>query len=308
MKNAIVTGASGFVGRWLIQELLGQGIGVQALVRPGSKTIKYLQPQPGLEIVACEAGSYADLPTLLDPREDCVFYHLAWGGVSGPERNSLELQQANVQCAVEAVRAAKALGCVSFVGLGSIMELETHQAAMQEGVRPNSNYIYGEAKHFAHLATKAEAARLGLDYFWPMLTNAYGEYEYSARFINTTLRKILQGEPLEFTAGTQLYDFIYIEDAVKALRLIAQKGKSFSSYLVGSGQVQPLRSWLECLGSTLAPELPLLFGNIPYSGVRLESAAFSSAALKQDTGFEPQVAFEEGLQRTMSWLQREMKK
>lgn len=308
MKNAIVTGASGFVGRWLVQELLSQGIKVQALVRLGSRTIKYLQPQQGLDIVPCDAENYRKLPTLLETREECVFFHLAWGGVSGPERNSLELQQANVQYAVEAVRAARALGCVSFVGLGSIMELEAHQAAMQNEVRPNFNYIYGEAKHFAHLATKAEAARLGLDHYWPMLTNAYGEYEYSARFINTTLRKILLGEPLEFTAGTQLYDFIYIKDAVQALCLIAEKGKSFRSYLVGSGNVQPLRSWLECLGRTLASDRELLFGNIPYSGVQLKADVFSIDALKQDTGFVPQVAFEDGLMRTMKWLQKEMNK
>lgn len=305
MKNAIVTGASGFVGRWLVRELLNQKIKVYAVVRPDSTNLKYLPIQEGLKIICCEAENYQQLPRLVGKVEDSCFFHLAWQGVAGPDRSSLPIQLDNVKVAVEAVKAAKAIGCTSFLGLGSIMELEAHEAALAEGIKLGSNYLYGEAKHFAHLATKAKSAELGLNYFWPRLTNAYGEYEYSARFINTTMRKLLKREPLEFTAGTQLYDFIYIGDAVKALRLIAEKGSSYSSYLIGSGKVKPLKSWVEQLGQTLAPDQPLFFGNIPYSGVLLEPQVFSTEALVAATGFKPEVSFEEGLIRTMNWLKKE---
>ena len=135
-----------------------------------------------------------------------------------------------------------------------------------------------------------------------MLTNAYGEYESSPRFINTTLRKIIHREPLEFTAGTQIYDFIHVEDAAQALIAIGEKGKTNSSYVIGSGKATALRQFIETIGKTLAPEQTLLFGNVPYTGVQLPVEKFSIEKLTKDTGFVPEISFENGIARTMGWL------
>lgn len=302
MKNAIVTGATGFVGRWLIRELLQNGVSVTAVIRPHSANLQLLPEHEGLDIVECPMGEYAALSERIPPKEDCVFYHLAWAGVSGPERMDLGVQQANVSAAVDSVSAAKKLGCVAWVGLGSIMEEEAVAVTEADGSAPGMGYLYGGAKHFAHLATKARASALGIPHLWPMITNAYGEYEYSPRFINSTLRKILRHEPLEFTAGTQNYDFIHVEDVARALMAVGQKGHANHSYLIGSGQAAPLRSFVERLGRALAPEQTLLFGNVPYTGVQLPLSAFSTQALQEDTGFEPQISFEDGLHRTMDWI------
>lgn len=122
MKHAIVTGATGFIGRWLIRELLQDGVSVTAVVRPGSANLRLLPRQDALDIVEYPMEAYAALSERIAPKEDCVFYHLAWAGVSGPERMDLGVQQANVSAAVDAVSAAKALGCAAWVGLGSIKD------------------------------------------------------------------------------------------------------------------------------------------------------------------------------------------
>ena len=57
-----------------------------------------------------------------DDREYDVFYHLAWSGTSGPGRNDVELQDKNVQYALDAVECAKRFGCKKFIGVGSQAE------------------------------------------------------------------------------------------------------------------------------------------------------------------------------------------
>lgn len=304
MKHAIVTGATGFVGRWLIRELLESGVAVTAVVRPDSANLRLLPTLGDLRTVECPMDGYDALPALLSPQPDCVFYHLAWAGVSGSDRASLAVQQANVTAAVVSVSAAKALGCRAWAGLGSIMEQEAAAVTAADGSVPGMGYLYGEAKHFAHLATKAQAAALGIPHLWPMLTNAYGEYEYSPRFLNSTLRKILHHEPLEFTAGTQNYDFIHVEDAARALCAVGERGQSGCAYLIGSGTPASLRSFVERLGRTLAPEQPLHFGSVPYTGAQLPLSALSIQKLTADTGFVPQISFEDGLRRTMDWIMK----
>lgn len=305
MRTAIVTGATGFIGRWLVRELLRSGIYVIAVILPESQNIQYLPSSHNLKIVKCPMEQYRRLEDKLPKQEDSVFYHLAWKGVSGPDRVSMDAQLANVVASATTVKVAKQLGCSAYVGLGSIMELEALAVTNTDGTKPGMEYLYGEAKHYAHLATKALASQLGIAHIWPILTNAYGEYEYSPRFINTTLRKILRHEPLEFTAGTQLYDFIHVQDAAKALVAVGKKGKSFCSYLIGSGHAAPLRTFIETIGRILVPDIQLHFGNIPFTGVQLPLEAYSIENLCADTGFVPEISFEVGIDRTMEWIRKE---
>lgn len=304
MKSAVVTGATGFVGRWLVRELIKEGISVIAVVRPDTQNKVLLPIHDMLKTVECEMHDYIRLPDLIQHSSDCVFYHLAWTGVSGGDRVNVERQLENVYFSAQAVEAAYTLGCTAFVGMGTIMEEESAAVSAADGSRPGMSYIYGEAKHAAHLLTKAVAAERGIAHLWPMLTNAYGEYEYSPRFINMTLRKILRNEPLEFTAGTQMYDFIHIEDAVKGLIAVGQRGKPFHSYVIGSGGAAPLRTFVERLGKVCAPERELRFGSVPYTGVQLPANCFSIDALTKDTGFLPQISWETGIQRTMEWIRK----
>ena len=48
----------------------------------------------------------------------------------------------------------------------------------------------------------------------------------------------------QFTAGTQNYDFVYIDDVARAFRLIGEKGKPFHEYLIGSSTARPLKEFL----------------------------------------------------------------
>lgn len=302
MKSAIVTGATGFVGHWLIRALLAEHIPTTAVIREGRRLPPDWPESELLTVVECSMDHYSSLPERIPAQPGAVFFHLAWAGVSGTERSNAAIQLANVAASKAAVEAAAALGCATFVGLGTIMEQEAIAVTDTDGTKPGMGYLYGEAKHMAHLLTKAVAAQKGICHIWPMLTNAYGEYEYSPRFINSTLRKILHHEPLEFTAATQIYDFIHIEDTVKALIALEKSGQAGHSYVIGSGHAAPLRSFIETIGRTLAPDQPLLFGNVPFTGATLPAEYFSIDHLTTDTGFRPGISFADGICRTMRWI------
>ena len=96
-------------------------------------------------------------------------------------------------------------------------------------------YIYGMGKHIAHCMCKSVATNIGIDLLWPMISNAYGVGELSPRFVNTTLRKIINGETLQFTAATQNYDFVYVSDVAQAFYKVAINGKPFCEYMIGLG-------------------------------------------------------------------------
>ena len=203
---------------------------------------------------------------------------------------------------VECLKAAKALGCSRFVCAGSIMEYEVEATVHSQGSHPGIWYIYGMGKHIAHCMCKSVAANIGIDLLWPMITNAYGVGELSPRFVNTTLRKIINKEPLQFTAGTQNYDFVYVSDVAQAFYKVALKGKPFCEYMIGSGDAKPLREFIIEMVESCGPDCTPLFGDVPFTGTNMPLSTFDIADIKSDCGFEPKVSFAQGTKMTMEWL------
>lgn len=299
MKTAIITGANGFVGGAVSRELLAHDYHVYALDREGCSG--NLPRDASIEFIPCELADLSSLPEKIPVGEHDLFYHFAWAGSAGPARADTALQLQNAQWTVDALRVAKSLGCRRFLCAGSIMEYETMAAAYTQGNRPGLGYIYGGGKLIAHVMCMSVAAEIDIELVWPEITNAYGVGERSPRMVNTTIQKCIRGEAPQFTAGTQNYDFIYIDDVARAFRLIGEKGKPFHEYLIGSSTARPLKEFLLEMRTAIAPELDFQFGDIPFTGVDLALERFDCSATERDTGFRAEISFGEGCRRTMTW-------
>jgi nucleoside-diphosphate-sugar epimerase len=297
MKRAIVSGANGFVGRALIKELLSRHIEICALDISDDN----IPNEENVKFVHCDISKIVhEFPYVEGPYD--VFYSLAWAGSAGEARVDYELQLNNAKWTADCLNYAASIGCKRFVCAGSIMEMETIAAVFNQGNKPSAAYIYGCGKTAAHEICKSLAPTLGVDLIWTFITNAYGVGETSPRFLNTTLRKIINGDPLQFTSATQNYDFGYIDDVARAFYLIGEKGLPFKEYLIGSGKAQPLRGFIEEIGSVLAPNEELLFGDMPFTGIDLPLETFDTAETVNDTGFNASISFSEGISLTMNWL------
>ncbi len=300
MQKAIVTGANSFVGNYFIRELISHNVQVLALDMKG-----FTNNIPKSDLVAVCECSLDEIKTVsqkITERDFDIFYHFAWAGVSGPVRANPEAQLKNALWTFDCMYLAKEMGCKRFVCAGSIMEHETLASAFTPGNKPGMGYIYGSGKLVAHTMGMSIAADLGIDLIWPEITNTFGVGELSPRLINSTLRKILNNEPLQFTAGTQNYDFVYITDVARAFYLIGEKGKPFTEYLIGSGKAQPLRNFILEIKNTVAPDKEFIFGDIPFTGTDLPLSKFDITRTKEDTGFEATVSFSEGIRKTFEWI------
>ncbi len=298
MKKALVTGANGFVGSALVRDLLKNEIEVIALDRMGCNN----NIPNGARFVPHELSESRELPDIISDKDIDVFYHFAWVGSAGAARADTALQLNNAQWTVDCLRAAKQMECKKFVCAGSIMEHETISAAYKQGNKPGLGYIYGSGKLVAHTMCMSVAAEIGIDLVWAKITNTYGVGELSPRFINATIRKIISNEPLQFTSGTQNYDFVYIDDVARAFRLIGQNGKPFCHYLIGSSDAKPLREFILEMREALAPDREFIFGDVPFTGVNMPLEEFDCSLTERDTDFKAEIPFADGVRRTMEWL------
>lgn len=302
MKKVIVTGANGFVGSALVKELVKNDVEVLAMDMPGCNG--NLPVCDKVKFLPLALDNISSLKDLIDDRDFECFYHFAWAGSAGAARADTKLQLQNAQWTIECLRAAKEVGCKKFVAAGSIMEHETMAAAFAAGNKPGLGYIYGSGKLVAHTMAMSVAADIGIDLVWAEITNAYGVGELSPRMVNTTIRKVIKGEEPQFTAGTQNYDFVYIDDVAKAFYLIGKNGKPFNEYLIGSSNAKPLKEFLLEMKAAIAPDLNFIFGDIPFTGINLPLEKYDCSKTEKDTGFKAQISFGEGCRRTMEWLKQ----
>lgn len=300
MKTAIVSGANGFIGSALVRELLEYDYKIYALGRENS--CDNIPKDSRVDFTVCDLSDMRKLPEELPSGPFDILYHIAWEGSAGHARGDTALQLKNVQWTVDTLYAAKELGCKRVVCAGSIMEHEAMAAAYTQGMRPGIGTIYGGGKLAAHVMSMPIAVQLGIDLLWAEITNAYGPGEKSPRLVNTTIRKCLRGEAPEFTAGTQNYDFVYIDDVARAFRLIGENGKPFREYTIGSSAARPLKDFLLEMQKAVAPDLPFKFGSMPFTGVNLRLTEFDCSDTERDTGFRAEIGFAEGCRRTMEWI------
>ena len=302
MNKVIITGANGFVGSNVCKELDSRGVKIFAVIKDENENIDNINELKNVEIVYCELGEIETLSEKISDRDIDVFYHFAWVGSAGPMRCDEEIQLQNALWTAKALRTADKMKCRKFVNAGSIMEKETYTAVYTPESKPGLPYIYGAGKLIARSICKPIANSLASDLCWAVITNAYGVGELSPRFVNSTIRKIIAGEPLQFTAATQNYDFIYITDVAKAFAAIGEYGVANKEYTIGSGNARPLKEFILEMQQSLAPDAEPIFGDVPFTGVNMPLDAFDTTDIENDCHFKPSVSFAEGTRLTMKWL------
>ena len=302
MNKVIITGANGFVGSNVCKEFDSRGVKIFAVIKDENENIDNIKSLKNVEIVYCELSEIDSLADKISDRDIDVFYHFAWVGSAGPLRCDEEIQLKNALWTAQALRTADKMKCKKFVNAGSIMEKETYTADYTQESKPGLPYIYGAGKLIARAICKPIANSLSIDLCWAVITNAYGAGEFSPRFVNSTIKKIIAGEPLQFTAATQNYDFIYITDVAKAFAAIGEYGIANKEYTIGSGNARPLKEFILEMQKALAPDAEPIFGDVPFTGVNMPLEAFDTTDIENDCHFKPSTSFSEGIQLTMDWL------
>lgn len=286
MKTAILTGGTGFLGYWLLKELVKNDIFVYVIVRKNSKRLNRLNGISGIEIIEIDMDEISDLSRYIKTAN--VFYHLAWEG----DRNDFSNQMKNITWALNAMKVAQKLHIKQFIMTGSQAEYGICNKQVDENAPVNPNTAYGACKLACYNILNTLSKQIDLPFTWVRVFSVYGEGDNPNTLISYLFKCFKKNEIPKLTKGDQLWDFLYAEDAASALYLLGKECK-YGIYNLASGKSRPLKEFIIEARDLIAPDKKLNFSSEKISNVVELRANINK--IKNDIGWEPEVSFENGI-------------
>lgn len=293
----LLTGGTGFIGRYVVRELVKRGAEVTLLT---SDSTYHLCENFQLEIINT-TYEYGDLSKKLLGRKFDIFYHLGWAGVGGGDKNNIILQCSNIQVAIDMMHLSKDVGCSLFIATGTVAEYVFCKDVIDFHLKQTPNDVYGATKVAVHYLLDAVAQQIGQDMIWTILPSTFGEGRKRDNIITYTIVSLLQGKRPRYGNLEQMWDFLYVEEVARALADIGERGKHNKTYGIGSGEYRLLKDYICTIRDMIDPELPLGIGDLQRKTAEPLSSCVNIEQLTKDTGFVPKVSFEDGIRRTIKY-------
>ena len=302
----LLTGASGFVGSRVLATLGDvRRHQIAVLLRdPAAVRVRDF-----LDTVDVIRGSLETLAAvraeILDFKPDAVI-HLGWAGVGNRHRDDPE-QLKNIVTTAELITLAKEAGASHWIGLGSQAEYGPREGSTAEDAPCHPTTLYGVAKLAAGMAAERLCADNGIRFAWLRLFSAYGPGDDAAWMLPSLILRLVAGERPSLTPGTQLWDYVYVDDAARAIAAVAATPDAIGVFNLGSGQPRTIREIVTAVRDRIDPALPLGFGEVPFRLDQVMRLEADIRRLCRATGWQPSVSLETGLDRTVDWYRNQSK-
>ena len=287
MDKILITGASGFIGSFIVEEALKRNMEVWAAVRRSSSR-EWLQDER-IHFIELNLSSEDELKKQL---QDHVFdYVVHAAGVTKCLRKE-QFYAVNTEGTKHLVNALLALQMPlkKFIYLsslsifGAIREQQPYEA-IRETDTPQPNTEYGKSKLEAETFLKEAADRLPYVILRP--TGVYGPREKDY-FL---MVKSIQSHS-DFSVGFKRQDitFVYVKDVVQAIFLAMERGKSGRCYFLSDGQVYQSATFSD-----------LLIREHKYHILKQRNWRCDIQPAIDELGYQPEYQLERGVKETVAW-------
>lgn len=303
--RVLLTGATGFVGSHLLEKFIQMKIPVAIILRKDANIWRIRELLNDAVIIEGDLKNAADLEQqIIDFKADTLV-HLAWHGVENRFRNEYQQISTNLCCVANLLEIAEKADIKHIIGFGSQGEYGPQNVPIDENIMPCPTTLYGAAKLAAYHLFNTFCSQKKIKFSWVRLFSIFGPKDNDSWLIPTIIKELLLQKEPALTEGRQMWDFLYVEDAVNAIIGILQTQNCEGVFNLGSGVSLPIRSVVEKIRDLTNPKIKLGFGLIPYRSDQVMFLEANINRLKDVTGWHPKICLDEGIQRTISWYQQQ---
>jgi len=295
MKRVLVTGATGFIARHCLKQLVDRGYSVHAVAHR----------RPSFDLAGVEwhgadlldAQSITDLVSRVRPTH---LMHFAWYAVPADYRSSPENLRW-CQASLELLRMFAAKGGERAIFAGTCFEYDDRYGYCSEGFTPNtSSTLYGTCKSsFSNVALRY-AEQFGVLASSGRIFFVYGPHEASARLVPNVIRKLLHGQPAECSHGEQVRDYMHVQDVADAFVSVLES-RVTGIVNIASGTPVMLKDIVYILAEMLGGHHLVRLGALAAPANEPPVLLADVRRLREEVCWRPRIELRSGLADTVRW-------
>jgi nucleoside-diphosphate-sugar epimerase len=311
----LITGGTGFIGAYVVRDLIKAGARVVCFdIDPNPRLLGALISPEELEQVTLIRGDITDWPQLLHAlkahRVEKVV-HLASLLTASSEANFPLALRVNCQGTNHVFEAAVLLGVEKVVWASSVAVFGPRSIGA-DGIVANDaphdpQTVYGACKSYneqmaLHYVRRYDLDVVGLRF---TLVYGYGKEETIGRgtgvdYLNELIDKpALEQGPCVVPYGDDRMDWLYVEDAARAVVLASHTGRTRTKAFTVRGDLRPMREVFEYVHGLL-PKVEMTL----HPGRYRQTWQFDGRVTREELGYAPQYTVEEGIKRNINMLRQ----
>jgi GDP-L-fucose synthase len=300
-KKILVTGGAGFLGTHLVTQLKDKVENPSQIIVPRSKDL--------------DLRDWDNCMNVLDDIDIVVHLAAKVGGIGYNQTHPAELFYDNAIMGIQLLEAARIKGIEKFVVVGTVCAypkftpVPFKEEDIWNGYPEETNAPYGLAKKMLLVQSQAYRDQYGFNSIYLIPVNLYGPGDNfnpeSSHVIPALIKKFVDAknegekEVEIWGTGKASREFIYVEDAARAISLATEKYNSKNPVNIGSGKEVTIKELVSLIGDEVGYK-----GKIKWNTKKPDGQprrCLNTDKAKESFGFEAQMPIEEGIKKTVEW-------
>jgi UDP-glucose 4-epimerase len=297
-KTILLTGASGFLGQYILKKLLKYNYKIIVISNRNKKIVKNKK----IKIIKLSLLNFYNLQkNLINYKIDHVI-HCAWIGVQAKERND-NIQERNIKIAKNLKRFFKTnqYTIKSFISFGSQAEYGLQDGMLKENLCLKPITKYGKTKVKIYGIFKDFFSNKKTRFVWFRVFSGYGESKNTKWIIPNTISKIKKGDKLKFSLGNQVYNFIHLSDIANAVYKALIKPVE-GIYNLADKKNYKIKSVIKMIFKASGQKTKPKFGELKYRKDQIMNFRASTKKIQRDLNWKPKISLKKGILNMIKFI------
>lgn len=296
MKRILITGATGFIGRYCLQ-LLSESKNFEIHAVSSKKQKNNWSDMYWHQTDLLDSGQVSELLAQVKPSH---LLHFAWYAVPGTYWDSIENIRW-VQASLSLLQAFSLHGGQRAVMAGTCAEYDWKYGYCSENITPLvPETLYGTCKHSLQIMLDAFSKQTGLSSSWGRIFFLYGPPEHPQRLVSSVIRSLLRGKPARCTHGNQVRDYLYVQDVAEAF-IALLNSKVQGPVNIASGRPITLKDIILKIAKKTNRQNLVEFGVIPTPANEPHLLIADVKRLSDEVGWRPKYDLDHGLEQAIEY-------
>ena len=302
MKRVLITGATGFIGRHVLQMLSKSEYEIHAIynTNPPITDLKHNWHKANIL-------EEKEIEKVVGDVKPEYLLHLAWETTHGTFWESQENYKW-ISASLNLIKHFKLNGGKRIVAVGTCAEYDFGLDTCSEDstpIKPQS--VYGKCKYSFYNELKSYCENNDMNFAWGRIFYLYGKYENPNRLVPFVIRSLLHNQIARTTHGNQVRDYMQVEDVASAFVKILDSNIN-GAINIASGIPVKINELTKTIAAKIGKEDLLQIGSVPVKENEPEFIVADASRLKNELSWHPKINLSTGLDKTIDWWREKLYK